>query len=711
MSAKLKAWITDRRILRLALTLALMILLLSCLGVLLYLRVNALLNRYMEVQGEKQAETLAELTQRQFEVELTALYTVASELPRIEGMRANALQAIQEADYDGRIGVQRIDGSPFYGEAYSMEDFPCIESATHGKNAVSYCPGKGLMFCVPALREENVAFVVYRLYPEAILYQRFGVVSYGGSGHVRIEDAENHVVVPCHPADAESVVFAEDAVFAENSVVEGVQWMERTLYGVGSASVFRRCSLGETMLYAAVIGNSDYHIVGFVPKSVVMEGVQHISSMVILVFVVLAVMTLSGGFLLMGLERQSRERDALREAARVAEKSSAAKSEFLANMSHDIRTPMNAIIGFTNLALQDMTNQEQVHAHLDKIKSASSNLLGLMNDILEMSRLDSGVLELNETVCVLPQMLEELREIMDEPVREKKQTFTTDCSGVADTAVWCDRVQLHRILLNLVSNAVKFTPEGGEISLRIQESPGESPDVGRYEIRVKDNGIGMSPEFAPKAFTLFERERTSTVSGVQGSGLGLAIVKHIVDSMNGTVRVQSEPGLGSEFVVVLNLRKAEEPERTPEAQATLEEDVSLEGRRILLVDDIELNREIVAMILEMEEVETEQADDGSVAVKMIADAEPDYYDAVLMDIQMPVMDGYDATRAIRAMGGPRGATPIIALSANAFDEDKKKSAEAGMNDHLAKPVDESQLVEALRKVFAAKRQTKYSLSP
>ena len=745
MNDTLKTRLADRRVRNLIVTLTALLLVLSAIGILLYTRVNTLLNRYMEVQGEKQAETLSELTHRQFEVEMTALRTVAGELPQIEGMRASALRAMQDSDPVGRIGVQRIDGLPYFGEAYDLNDFPCIESAVHGENAMSYCPGKGLMFCVPALRGENVAYVVYRLYPESALYERFGVVSYSGSGRARIEDASGAVVVDAQDANAN-----EPLLFDAPGVREGVERLESEIYESGGACLFRKSDSGEVMLYAAPIEGTDYHVVGYVPKSVVMEGVHHISDMVLFVFSMLSAVVLLGGFLLVDAERQSRQRDSLREAARIAEKSSAAKSEFLANMSHDIRTPMNAIIGFTNLALRDAASPEEMRTNLGKIRSASSSLLDLINDILEMSRLESGAVELHETVCSLPELFTELEDLLSGPAGEKHQHFTTDCSGLTHRSVWCDRTQLRRVLLNLVGNAVKFTPEGGEISLSAQQLSSPLPDRARYELRVKDNGIGMSQEFAPRAFTLFERERTSTVSGMQGSGLGLAIVKNIVDSCGGTVRVETAQGVGSEFIVTLDLRpvSAEElraedqmpaassqaakaepdaPDRadalsapdgssssgvaaatdaepaapfSDPADASTDEGDTLAGRRILLVDDIELNREIASMVLEMMDLEVEQACDGSEAVALVQLAEPGYYDAVLMDIQMPVMDGYAATRAIRAMDGARGALPIIALSANAFDEDRKRSAEAGMNAHLAKPLDADELERTLRSILA-----------
>lgn len=692
---RLRERLANRHTAQLILTLFTMLLLLTAIGALLNIRVNTLLNRYMEGQGSKQAETLAELTKRQFEKELTALYTVASELPWIDGMRDSALQAIQRVDRVGKIGVLRIDGSPFFGERYGVEEFPCIDSAVHGESAISYCPGRGLMFCVPAFRDGNIAYIVYRLYPEQVLFQQFGVASYGGKGHARIEDAEGRTVVDMRP-DGE----LEASIFEEESVQSGLRFLTNRIYENGSACAFRRASLGKVMLYGAVIEGIDYRVIGYVPKSVVMEGVQYISYLVILVFAVLSAVLLLGGFLLFRLERQSRERDALREAARVAEKSSAVKSAFLANMSHDIRTPMNAIMGFTRLLRQNSENRELALEYVGKIESASSNLLDLINGILEMSRLDSGNLELNETVCSLPDTLKELEEIISGQVREKRQTYISDCSLLAHRMVWCDHTQLHRALLNLVGNAVKFTPEGGNISVRVTESEGSRPDTARYELRVKDNGIGMSPEFASTAFTLFERERTSTASGIQGSGLGLSIVRHIVESMGGSIRLETEQGVGTEFIIELELRTAEEPEREAEPSPQEEKEaVSMEGQRVLLVDDIEVNREIVAMLLEMEGLEVEQACDGSEAVEMVAAAEPGYYGVVLMDIQMPVMNGYDATRAIRGMEGERSKTPIIALSANAFDEDKKQSALAGMNDHLAKPVNAEKLIETLRQIL------------
>ncbi|MBR0312507.1 MAG: response regulator [Oscillospiraceae bacterium] len=678
----------DPRVRRLLRTLALLLLALVMIGLFLYMRVNVLLNRYMEVQGEKQAETLAELTQRQFQVELTALYTVASELTHIDGDRAAALRAVDEADSDARIGVQYIDGSPLYGRAYGVDDFPCIERAVHGENAISYCAGEGLMFAVPAMREGNVAFVVYCLYPDETLYQHFGVNSYSGSGRTRVEDMDDRVIVTSLPPES-----AEHLIFEEPSAARGIQVLETTLYTSGSAAAFRDTSIGEVMLYAAVIDGSDYHLVGYVPKAVVMQGVQRISLLVILVFAILAVMVFVGGFLLIGLERKSRESDELREAARIAEKSNAAKSEFLSNMSHDIRTPMNAIIGFTNLAIRDPSDAGRVTEYLGKIRSSSNHLLSLINDVLEMSRIESGKIELEEAPCSLPEILRDLNTIIIGQVEAKGQNLTMDARDVVNEDVYCDKLRLNQVLLNLLSNAVKYTPAGGHIAVRAAQLESDDPERGTYEFRVKDDGIGMAPEFAAHVFEAFEREKTSTVSGIQGTGLGMAITKSLVDLMGGEIRVETEKDKGSEFIVTVSFRLQTEGAHMPRAAEAAP--VRFAGRRLLLVDDIEMNREIATAVLEMNGFEVEEACDGTEAVEKVTVSAPGYYDAVLMDVQMPTMNGYEATRAIRASGSPNAGIPIIAMTANAFDEDKKAALAAGMDGHVAKPIDVARLMEVL----------------
>ena len=526
---------------------------------------------------------------------------------------------------------------------------------------------------------------------------------------------------------------------------------------------------------------------------------------------------------------------ALSDAVAAAETANRAKSTFLSNMSHDIRTPMNAIIGFTTLALSNIDDKERVKDYLAKTLASSNHLLSLINDVLDMSRIESGKIHLEEVEVNLSDVLHDLKTIVSGQIYAKQLELYMDATDVTDEDVYCDKTRLNQILLNLLSNAIKFTPAGGTVSVRVRQLAGKVHGCGQYEFRIKDNGIGMSPEFAKKIFEPFERERTSTVSRIQGTGLGMAITKNIVDMMGGTIEVQTAQGKGSEFIICVPMRTQDEHrpvekiteleglkalvvdddfntcdsvtkmlvkvgmraewtlsgkeavlrarqsiemsdvyhayiidwrlpdmngievtrqirslhDDTPiiiltaydwsdievEAKAagvtafcskpmfmsdlreTLmsalgqkltdasqellpEEDADFKDRHILLVEDNELNREIAQEILREYGFRVDTAENGAVAVEKIRTAVPGSYDLVLMDVQMPVMDGYTATRQIRALEDPALAgIPILAMTANAFDEDRRNAMESGMNGFLSKPIVIGDLVQELHKIL------------
>ena len=525
----------------------------------------------------------------------------------------------------------------------------------------------------------------------------------------------------------------------------------------------------------------------------------------------------------------------LQVAVEKAETANRAKSTFLSNMSHDIRTPMNAIIGFTTLALSNIDDTDRVKDYLGKTLASSNHLLSLINDVLDMSRIESGKIHLEEVEVNLSDVLHDLKTIVSGQIYAKQLELYMDVMDVTDEDVYCDKTRLNQILLNLLSNAIKFTPAGGTVSVRVRQLAGKVHGCGQYEFRIKDNGIGMSQEFAQKIFEPFERERTSTVSRIQGTGLGMAITKNIVDMMGGTIEVQTAQGKGTEFTVCVPMRAQTEQrpvekiteleglkalvvdddfntcdsvtkmlvkvgmraewtlsgkeavlrarqsiemsdvyhayiidwrlpdmngievtrqirslhDDTPiiiltaydwsdievEAKAagvtafcskpmfmsdlreTLmsalgqkpadavqrllpEKNADFKGRHILLVEDNELNREIAQEILQEYGFLVDSAENGAVAVEKVSTAAPGSYDLVLMDVQMPIMDGYTATRKIRALDDPaRAKLPILAMTANAFDEDRRNALESGMNGFLSKPIVIGDLVQELHKIL------------
>ena len=525
----------------------------------------------------------------------------------------------------------------------------------------------------------------------------------------------------------------------------------------------------------------------------------------------------------------------LQVAVEKAESANRAKSTFLSNMSHDIRTPMNAIIGFTTLALSNIDDTDRVKDYLGKTLASSNHLLSLINDVLDMSRIESGKIHLEEVEVNLSDVLHDLKTIVSGQIYAKQLELYMDAMDVTDEDVYCDKTRLNQILLNLLSNAIKFTPAGGTVSVRVRQLAGKVHGCGQYEFRIKDNGIGMSQEFAQKIFEPFERERTSTVSRIQGTGLGMAITKNIVDMMGGTIEVQTAQGKGTEFTVCVPMRAQTEQrpvekiteleglkalvvdddfntcdsvtkmlvkvgmraewtlsgkeavlrarqsiemsdayhayiidwrlpdmngievtrqirslhDDTPiiiltaydwsdievEAKAAgvtafcakpmflsdlretlmsalgqkptdavqgllLEKNADFKGKHILLVEDNELNREIAQEILREYGFLVDSAENGAVAVEKVSTAAPGSYDLVLMDVQMPIMDGYTATRKIRALDDPaRAKLPILAMTANAFDEDRRNALESGMNGFLSKPIVIDDLVQELHKIL------------
>lgn len=385
----------------------------------------------------------------------------------------------------------------------------------------------------------------------------------------------------------------------------------------------------------------------------------------------------------------------LKNALRRAEEGSRAKSFFLFAMSHDLRTPMNAIIGYAELMEAHWGEKEAATNYLQKLKGASQFLLALIGNVLEIARIESGKETLNEAPWNLMKLEETLDILLDREISRKQLTVNRNVN-IRHANVYCDALKIREIIMNLLSNAVKYTAEGGKIVLDIEEKPSVQDDFMTLQIRVSDNGIGISKEYIPHIFDAFTRERSSSESGIIGTGLGLHIVKSFVDLMNGDISVESESGKGTCFTVEISCRKVPEEELQQQMEEQ-PENVSLAGRRLLLAEDNGLNAEIAMTILQDAEAEVELAADGKIAVDMLKDAPVGYYDTVLMDIQMPNMNGYQATGVIRKLPDERAKIPIIAITANAFEEDRQAALAAGMDDYVAKPVEISELFRTIMK--------------
>ncbi len=720
----------------------------------------------------------------------------------------------------------------------------------HMKNEESNADGVGeILLCGTEIEPFSVqgqtyTYIVCQMYVDA-LQDLLKIDCYDGRGYSSIIDTDGNYIVS---VERDFTAQKIDNFFEE--LADGTLPKE---YSLEIIHQLIESQQGFTLEYTSAVGEElvvvfspfpeiDWFFVTTVPRDVFEEQGKYLVLLFVTIFTILYVgILVSVAIMIRRRSRQYRleveHRKQLADALAAEESASRAKTNFLNNMSHDIRTPMNAIVGFTALATACIDDKERVADYLRKIESSSSHLLSLINDILDMSRIESGKMDLDVKPENLAEICRDLRDILHVSICSKQIEFSIDMVAVTDEEIYCDRLKLNQILLNILSNAMKFTDAGGAISVRITESESTRAGYGTYEFRVKDTGIGMSEEFLKTIFEPFTRARSSTVSGIQGTGLGMAITKKIVDLMGGTITVQSEEGKGTEFVVTIDFRLQDEQQRyepmeqfqglrglvvdnhvdtcqsvsamlnqiglraewtvsgseavtrsKEAAQAgdpyrvfiidwqmpdmdgiettrricqiagydapiillsaydctDIEEEArtvgvtdfvnkplfqsdlrnalqrvyggqskqteeqpdsysQFNGERLLLVEDVELNRILAMTVLEMAGFELDCAENGQEAVDKVANSAPGYYQAILMDIQMPVMNGYDATRRIRRLSDPALASiPIISMTADAFEEDKKKAFDAGMNAHVSKPIDIPELLHTLKRVLENK---------
>jgi signal transduction histidine kinase/ActR/RegA family two-component response regulator len=374
----------------------------------------------------------------------------------------------------------------------------------------------------------------------------------------------------------------------------------------------------------------------------------------------------------------------LQKALSMAQSSDRAKTTFLSNMSHDIRTPMNAIVGFTGLAMAHIDEKEVVLGYLKKLGQSSNHLLSLINDVLDMSRIESGKMVLSENVEDLVDIIDTLKDIVQADVDAKNLAFEVN-TDIRHSGIMCDKLRLNQVLLNVLSNAIKYTQAGGSVKMQVEEKESRKPSAAQFEFRISDNGMGMSEEFLKTIYEPFTRASSSTVSGIQGTGLGMSITKNIVEMMGGDIEIFSEENKGTEVVINIDFVLHGKNNAGHKFQANASNFV---GKKILLVEDNEMNRQIACDILADQGFIVYTAENGKDAVELIKKSMPKQYDLVLMDVQMPVMDGFAATRAIRELPARyQSRIPIVAMTANAFEEDRKAAIDAGMDEHISKPID------------------------
>ncbi len=538
--------------------------------------------------------------------------------------------------------------------------------------------------------------------------EQFTLSFYENAGFSYLINRQGDIMVrPGHRNSNKTVANLFDMISTHGNDAELLQTFKDSIYEQKSGwAKFVYDDAGFVFCYEPLRADSDWLQVSVVPEQVISLQANSIlrKTMFFSGTVVAFILLLMLAFYAMKMYENNNHTRELQEALHMADMANRVKGRFMMDMSHDIRTPLNAIIGMTVIAQENITNQARIEDCLKKIKISSTHLLSLVSDVMDMSQIEQGKAILQEEVVCLPQLFDEVVELMLHKSDDAGLDMQVLPIDLTNELVIGDSLRLRQIMHNIISNAVKYTPPGGQVKLALLQLPDAPEGKATYRFSCIDTGIGMEADFLERVFLPFERARNTTDSKISGTGVGLAITKRLVDLMGGTINVKSEPEKGSSFTVELTfpLATASSTETTDESDfiQTAEEETNYADKRVLLVEDNELNMEIMVELLSLTDVQTEEAYNGQEAVRLVAEHPDDYYNLIFMDIQMPIMDGYEAARQIRAMNRPKLQNlPIYAVSANAMAEDVKNALESGMNGHIAKPVDLDALEKVMRQCF------------
>lgn len=689
---------------RIIIVLMIAIFIMGGVGVLMNFRLKSLLQSYTEKQVAEIARTLAALSYEKFELEILNLESTAENISADTETVAAILDIVIGNNENVTMGILCLDGTALAGKPLNFADFTGIQKAFRGNSSVCYKEGEGILFTTPIYDEENVQYVLYKLYDESILLSKFGISCYSGQGAVAIIDLGGQVVIPFSDSQISTTEFLNQDV-----VRAGLSELSEKMNIDTASAIYYKDSEGGHFLFVSEVKQLGLYMVGTLPEEIVMDGITTITALVLWVFGLLILMFAVGMMYLLSAEEKVRESDELREAKNIAEQANHAKSDFLANMSHEIRTPINAIMGMNEMVLRE-SKDEEIRGYAANIQSASKTLLSLINDILDFSKIEAGKMEIIPAPYEVAVFFNDVVNMTSIKAKQKQLDFQLEIDPELPSVLRGDEVRNRQIIVNILNNAVKYTKQG-MVKLHVEGIREENAFV--LMMQVADSGIGIKEEDLNKLFDGFQRLDLEQNRNIEGTGLGLAITHSLVEKMNGRMEVSSEYEKGSVFTIYLTQEVIDDSpvgdfrkkfETMAKQKAGYKESFIAPDAKVLVVDDNEMNLAVVKALLKQTSIQVTTCMSGKECLELVTN---EHFDVILLDHMMPEMDGIETLARIKQSENQCKSVPIIALTANAIVGAKEEYIKAGFSDYLSKPIEGAELENMLQKYIP---QDKVSLS-